>query len=132
MKNLVPMDDFGVFADSNATARASSLFVAQTFEKRHDAVLRDIAKITAPNSGLSREFNLHNFVEISYKDSRGRKQPAYAMTRDGFTILVNVRSIWNAAVIRHRCSVEATAEFSAVHNLDHLKKSRLLKIEEST
>lgn len=88
MKNLVPMDDFGVFADSNATVRASSLLVAKIFGKRHDAVLRDIGRIIAPESGVSAEFNLHNFVEITYKDSRGRKQPAYAITCDGFALLV--------------------------------------------
>lgn len=88
MKELIPKDEYGVFADTHDTARVDSLFVAQAFEKRHDAVLRDIGKIIAPDSGVSREFNLHNFVEISYKDSRGRKQPAYAMTRDGFVLLV--------------------------------------------
>lgn len=88
MKTLVPMDDFGVFADTKDTARANSLMVAQVFGKRHDHVVRDIAKITDPKSGLSKEFVLPNFGEISYKDSYGRKQKAYNMTRDGFTMLV--------------------------------------------
>lgn len=88
MKTLVPMDDFGVFADTKDTARANSLMVAQVFGKRHDHVVRDIAKITDPKSGLSKEFVLPNFGEISYKDSHGRKQKAYNMTRDGFTMLV--------------------------------------------
>ena len=35
----------------------------------------------------SEEFNRHNFAEITYTDSRGRKQPEYLMTKDGFTIL---------------------------------------------
>lgn len=83
MKQLVPMDEYGIFADSNDTARANSLLVARMFGKRHDSVLRDIR-----NLDCSEKFNLHNFEEITYKDDRGRKQPAVAMTRDGFTFLV--------------------------------------------
>lgn len=82
MKELIPMDDYGVFADTHDTARANSLIVAKMFGKRHDAVLRDIRQLDC-----SEKFNLHNFEEISYKDDRGRKQPAVAMTRDGFTFL---------------------------------------------
>jgi len=88
MKNLVPMDDFGIFADSNATAKVNSLFVAQAFEKEHKNVLRDIEKLIAPDSGLSAEFNRLNFEPITYHDARNRKQKAYALTRDGFTMLV--------------------------------------------
>ena len=83
MKELIPMDDYGVFADTKDKIWANSLIVAQTFEKRHDTVLRDIR-----NLDCSEKFNLHNFEEITYKDYRGRKQPAVAMTRDGFTFLV--------------------------------------------
>ena len=83
MKELVPKDNYGIFADSNDTARVDSLFVAKFFNKRHDTVLRDIK-----NLDCSDEFNLHNFVETSYKDSQGRKQKAIAMTKDGFTFLV--------------------------------------------
>lgn len=83
MKELVPKDNYGIFADSNDTARVDSLFVAKFFNKRHDTVLRDIK-----NLDCSDEFNLHNFVETSYKDSQGRKQKAIAMTKDSFTFLV--------------------------------------------
>lgn len=82
MKQLIPMDDYGVFADMKDTPRASSLQVAEMFGKRHDIVLRDIA-----NLDCSEQFHLLNFVEISYADSYGRKQKAVAMTRDGFTFL---------------------------------------------
>lgn len=88
MKQLIPMDEFGVFADAHDTARVDSRFVAAFFEKEHKHVLRDIRAITEPKSGLSTEFIERNFVPISYKDSTGRKLPCYAMTRDGFTILV--------------------------------------------
>ena len=88
MKELIPKDEYGIFADNHDTARVDSLFVADFFEKRHDHVLRDITKITAPKSGLSEEFIKNNFATDFYKDSTGRKLPCYQMTRDGFTMLV--------------------------------------------
>ena len=66
----------------------TSLDIAETFEKRHDHVLRDIVKITDPKSGLSEKFISDNFLEDTYKDSTGRKLPYYLMTRNGFTMLV--------------------------------------------
>lgn len=83
MKELIPKDDYGVFADGKDTARVDSLYVAKVFGKEHKTVLR-----TIENLGCSEEFNQHNFVPITYKDSKGRKQRAYAMTRDGFTMLI--------------------------------------------
>ena len=65
----------------------SSLDVAETFEKRHDHVLRDLIKVTDPNSGLSAKFIRDNFFKDTYKDTTGRSLPYYLMTKDGFTIL---------------------------------------------
>lgn len=87
MKQLIPMDDYGVFADTKDTARANSLVVAQMFEKQHKNVLDAIRKITDPKSGVSEEFSRLNFQPSTYIDERGKKQPCYDMTRDGFTIL---------------------------------------------
>lgn len=88
MKNLIPEDDYGMFADQKGVARVDSLFVAATFEKQHYNVLRDIGRITASNSGLSPEFIALNFEGNTYRDARGRKLPRYLLTRDGFTMLV--------------------------------------------
>lgn len=88
LKVLIPKDEYGIFADNHDTARVDSLYVADYFEKSHNHVVRDIEKILSPQSGLSEEFNVSNFGRITYTDSRGRKQKAYAMTRDGFTMLV--------------------------------------------
>lgn len=88
MKELIPMNEHGIFADMKDTARLDSRFVAETFEKQHKNVLRDIEQIIAPDSGWSEEFNRLNFEPITYIDGKGRKQKAYAMTRDGFTALV--------------------------------------------
>ena len=83
MKQLVPMDDFGAFADAHDIARANSLLVAQMFGKRHDNVLRDIE-----NLDCSEKFRLLNFEESSYRNEQGKRQPCIDMTRDGFTFLV--------------------------------------------
>ena len=88
MKNLIPEDEFGVFADSKGVVRVDSLFVAAAFEKGHRHVLRDIARIIEPRSGLSENFICANFTLSTYKDARGRKLPCYLLTRDGFTMLV--------------------------------------------
>ena len=82
MKELIPKDTYGVFADNHDTARVDSRYVAQFFEKEHRSVLRDIRELDC-----SDEFRLHNFVQSSYKNEQGKKQPCYYMTRDGFVFL---------------------------------------------
>lgn len=83
MKQLIPMDEYGVFADSHDTARANSLMVAKMFEKDHNKVLRDIRELDCSES-----FRLSNFGQSTYKNEQGKKQPCYNMTRDGFVFLV--------------------------------------------
>lgn len=83
MKQLIPMDDYGVFADMKDTPRASSLMVAEMFGKDHNKVLRDIKELDC-----SERFRLSNFGQSSYINSQNKKQPCVAMTRDGFTFLV--------------------------------------------
>ena len=88
MKELIPKNEYGLFADKKDIARVDSLYVAEYFEKNHKEVLRDIRNIAAPNSGLSKEFAERNFALVSYKDKQNQKRPCYYLTRDGFTILV--------------------------------------------
>ena len=87
MKAMIPMNDYGIMADKNNTARVDSRFVAQFFEKNHKEVLRDIRKVVSIDSGLSEEFTELNFALSEYRDTTGRKLPCYLLTRDGFTIL---------------------------------------------
>lgn len=63
----------------------TSLKVAETFGKRHDVVIRDIRKL---QDNLPESFRAHNFVESSYTNQQGKKQPMYLLTRDGLTLLV--------------------------------------------
>lgn len=88
---MIPMNDFGIMADKNNTARVDSRFVAQFFEKRHSNVICDIQSIIESKSGLSEEFTELNFELSSYKDSTGRKLPCYLLTRPchGVRILID-------------------------------------------
>lgn len=88
MKELIPKNEYGLFADKKDIVRVDSLYVAEFFGKNHKEVLRDIRNIAAPNSGLSKEFAERNFALGSYKDKQNQKRPCYYFTRDGFTILV--------------------------------------------
>lgn len=63
----------------------TSLDIAETFEKRHADVLRDIERLQC-----SEEFTQRNFALTSYKDASGKSNKEYLITRDGFTILVMV------------------------------------------
>jgi Rha family phage regulatory protein len=83
LKEALTLEILGVFCDKNDTARVSSLTVASVFGKDHDKVMRDIKSLDC-----SDEFNTANFGDIRYTDSRGRKQDAVSMTRDGFMFLV--------------------------------------------
>ena len=87
MQELIPKDEYGVFADNHDTARVDSRAIAQLFEKEHFHILRDIQKLTESKSGLSEQFVKLNFELSSYKDNTGRKLPCYYLTRDGFTML---------------------------------------------
>jgi Rha family phage regulatory protein len=82
MKELIPMNDYGIFADGKDTARANSLIVAKMFEKNHRDVLRAIKNIEC-----SDEFRRRNFAQSSYINEQNKKQPCVMMTRDGFTFL---------------------------------------------
>lgn len=82
MRELIPMDEYGVFADRNDTARVSSLMVAKYFDKSHNHVLRDIQ-----NLDCSDAFRLSNFGQSLYINEQGKRQPCICMTRDGFMFL---------------------------------------------
>jgi Rha family phage regulatory protein len=83
VKELIPKDDLGIFADVHDTARVDSRYVAQFFKKDHYHVLRDIETLEC-----SDEFRQSNFGLTYYKDEQGKRRPCYTMTRDGFVFLV--------------------------------------------
>lgn len=95
MRELIPKDDFGIFADNHDTAMVDSLYVADVFKREHKNVLKAIE-----NLDCSEEFYRLNFKPITYKDSKGRKQKAVAMTRDGFMFLAMGFNGKKAAIIK--------------------------------
>ncbi len=61
-------------------AVVSSRVVANELERRHDHVKRDLENILiSPNVGTL-------IIPSEYKDSRGRNQKEYLLTKDGFTL----------------------------------------------
>ena len=89
MKQLVPINDYGLFADKHDRALVDSRFVAKELGKRHDNILRDIEHILDwENSGHTKEFGLLNFELSSYINQQNKKQPCYVMTRSGFMALI--------------------------------------------
>lgn len=66
----------------NRKAVTTSLQVAESFEKEHNHVMRDIKKLTDQNWTVK-----NYFYEGTYKNDRGREYPMYYMNRDGFTLL---------------------------------------------
>ncbi|MUU07895.1 MAG: hypothetical protein EP149_09590 [Phascolarctobacterium sp.] len=84
MNKLILNPEYGLY-EKNGQPFCDSLQVAETFKKRHDSVLRDVGNVMKNCGG---NFELHNFVEITYKDQRNRKQPKYLLSKDGFTLLV--------------------------------------------
>ena len=61
MKEIIPKDDYGVFADSHDVALVDSRYVAQYFEKEHKNVVRDIRELDC-----SEEFSRLNFEPSTY------------------------------------------------------------------
>ncbi|WAE46377.1 phage regulatory protein/antirepressor Ant (plasmid) [Levilactobacillus brevis] len=75
------MNDLVIMKDQQAVT--SSLQVADTFEKEHKNIMRDIDKLLeSGGSKLSREM----FATGAY-ENRGKQYPMYYMNRDGFTLL---------------------------------------------
>lgn len=69
-------------AVKNGNAVTTSNVVADHFGKMHKDVLKKIRSL-----GCSEEFSQRNFAPIDFIDKNGDVQPAYEITRDGFTLL---------------------------------------------
>lgn len=74
--------------EQDGQAYCDSILMSQEFSRRHDHMLRMIDEITAPTSGVSKEFIDQNFRESKYKDASGKWNRKILMTRDGFIMVV--------------------------------------------
>ncbi len=64
-------------------AMVSSKYVAEIFSKNHQHVMEAIR-----NCQCSQQFSLSNFRPSKYKDTRGKYQPEYLLTKNGFAFVV--------------------------------------------
>lgn len=74
------MNKLVIMKDQQAVT--SSLQVSETFDKRHDHIIRDIEKLQKDLPNFGEMFLLSNIP-----DRYGRSRKAYYMNRDGFTLL---------------------------------------------
>ena len=82
----------------NRTAVTSSLVVAESFEKEHKHVLRDIENIKISQSKLG----LPNMFFESTYEKRGKQYKMHYMNRDGFTMLVGSFTGEKAMLFRYQ------------------------------
>ena len=88
VKNI---NEDGMYLASKAkqyTVLVDSRWVAEKLGKTHNMVLRDIRNLLE-DGGFSKEFSLCNFAQSTYKNSRGKSYPCYAMTLTGFMALMS-------------------------------------------
>ncbi len=78
-----------VYYSPKGNVITDSVKISAKFGKRHDRVLRAIeALIEGINSLPKNEESKVMYHKTEYVDSRGKVQPQYLMTRDGFSLLV--------------------------------------------
>jgi Rha family phage regulatory protein len=75
--------DLGIF-EKGEDAWTTSRDLARVFDKPHNDVLKVITKTIEE---CDQEFGQGNFSQSSYKNSQGKKQPQYMMTRKGFSLV---------------------------------------------
>lgn len=74
-----------VYKTNKGTPVTDSLKVAQVFGRMHKNVIRSIREILMSANLLA---NQQTFCKTSYRDTQGKEQPMYLMTREGFCALV--------------------------------------------
>lgn len=75
--------------EHDGEALTTSRAVADYFGKAHKDILRAIRETSEQLDQTTEgaEFSRRNFAPSKYRDERGKEQPAYTLTRDGFTLL---------------------------------------------
>lgn len=83
MSALIPINNINVnFEVVNDEVFATSLQIAEVFEKNHSHILRAIDNL--PND----DFKSSNFKFDTYFDKKGEQRRMFSLTRDGFSLLV--------------------------------------------
>ena len=79
MKQLIPMNEFGLMAGTDYVARVNSRKIAEVFGKEHFHVIRDIERLLSDDSGLTEEFRKTNFGLSEYTTEQGHKNKRYTL-----------------------------------------------------
>lgn len=86
MMKLALNPNYGLY-QKDGQAFCDSLQIAETFGRRHSHVIRAVEKLAQPTSGLSEQFRNINFKCSYYKDSSGKRNKRYLLTKDGFVMV---------------------------------------------
>lgn len=90
----------GIFAlAKDKCLKVSSVKVAEMLGIEHKNLLRIIDKIFEGNSGWSEDFRSAHICADRYKDSQGKRQRCFNLTRDGFMAVVKMCQTKNANAI---------------------------------
>jgi Rha family phage regulatory protein len=120
---VLNFQDFISFADGKLTT--DSIKVAAVHRKRHDNVIR-LIRTRVQEAG---KWGALNFEESTYIDSRGKVQPFFTMTKDGYQFLVG-RMTGKKAVEHQIAYIEAfTAMEAFIFNQASGIRWRLDKLE---
>lgn len=119
MKSLIPMNEYGLMADTKGLVRVDSRFIAERLGKDHNHVLRDIRALL--NNIDDEQYRLSNFGQSSYINDQGRKQPCFLLTRNAFTLLVMGYNSKEAVDFK-RAYIDCFNDME--HKLDALKGNR--------
>lgn len=118
MTNVATTIDLGLIVN-NEQVMVSSRTVAEKFGRRHDNILQRIK-----NLDCSEEFTALNFQVSEYRDSTGRSNSEFLMTRDGFTFCVMGMTGKKAAEFKEKY-------IQAFNEMEQRLKSNGLKMPES-
>ena len=84
---LILNPEYGLY-EKNGESFCDSLQVAETFEKRHDHVLRDIEAALQSFEVVGRpKFGVSNYIKTNYKSVQNKSLTKYLLAKDGFTYL---------------------------------------------
>ena len=86
MKEVIPVNDYGLFVNKNNDVLVDSRYIAKIFDMHHKHILQAIDNLLK-KQGLSDEFSRTNFRPSNY-NTRGKTYRCYNLTRDGFVMLV--------------------------------------------
>jgi len=115
-------EEFGLTVNEEGNVVTNSLKVAEYYGKDHADVLKKIRKFI----DLIPELGQGNFSETYFTDKWNRKQPMFAMDRQGFSMLVNKFTGDDATIFTYKY----TKAFEAmIEELEHRREQSLNTIK---